>query len=273
MRRIEAVRSLRVVLACAATTAVAEEPLALTAPALSAPSEPTGELPPAIEARPGPDPGSVLAVPGIPIPGRAAAARPRLPVADPTAPAVSDRPPALIGPVEMSAPPPARPMAPGQPRPPARLNRPLVLESVPAPGLPGPSPATNRDPRRPDPGPRATSPTTDPLPNRRPSGFLGRLLSPPPPTHSERQTLERDGAAAEESRPDPAADAAMKRRVEHQVREAVGDRVRFVEVRVSGRHVSISARPARFWQRRGVRRALESLPGLDGYRTTVEVLD
>jgi len=273
MRRIEAVRSLRVVLACAATTAVAEEPLALTAPALSAPSEPTGELPPAIEARPGPDPGSVLAVPGIPIPGRAAAARPRLPVPDPTAPAVSDRPPALIGPVEMPAPPPARPMAPGQPRPPARLNRPLVLESVPAPGLRGPSPATNRDPGRPAPGPRATSPTTDPLPNRRPSGFLGRLLSPPPPTHSERQTLERDGAAAEESRPDPAADAAMKRRVEHQVREAVGDRVRFVEVRVSGRHVSISARPARFWQRRGVRRALESLPGLDGYRTTVEVLD
>ena len=51
MRRSEAVRSLRVVLACAATTAVAEEPPALTAPALSAPSEPIGELPPAIEAQ------------------------------------------------------------------------------------------------------------------------------------------------------------------------------------------------------------------------------
>jgi hypothetical protein len=251
--------------------AVAEEPPALTAPALSAPSEPTGELPPAIEARPRPDLGSVLAVPGIPIPGRAAATRPRLPVPDSTAPAVSDRLPALIGPVEMPAPPPARPMAPGQPRPPDRLNRPLVLESVPTPGLPGPSPATNRDPRRPAPGPRTASPTTDPLPNRRPSGFLGRLLTPPTP--SERKPLERGGSEAEVSSPDPAADAALKRRVEHQVREAVGDRVRSVEVHVSGRHVSISARPARFWHRRGVRRALESLPGLDGYRTTVEVLD
>jgi hypothetical protein len=273
MRRIEAVRSLRVVLVCAATTAVAEEPLALTAPALSAPSESTGELPPAIEARPRPDLGSVLAAPGIPIPGRAAAARSRLPVPDPTAPAVSDRLPALIGPVEMPAPPPARPMAPGQPRPPARLNRPLVLESVPAPGLPGPSPATNRDPRLPASGPRAASPASDPLPNRRPSGFLGRLFTPPTQTPSERKPLEKGGSAAEESSPDPAADAALKRRVEHQVRETVGDRVRSVEVRVSGRHVSISARPARFWHRRGVRRALESLPGLDGYRTTVEVLD
>ena len=198
-------------------------------------------------------------MPGIPIPGARCRRSPPPPRSR------SDRPRRVGPPARADRPgrdaraiPRARPIAPGQPRPPARLNRPLVLESVPAPGLPGPSPATNRDPCRPAPGPCAASPTTDPLPNRRPSGFLGRLLTPPTPY--ERKPLERGGSEAEESSPDLAADAALKRRVEHQVREAVGDRVRSVEVRVSGRHVSISARPKRFWLRRGVHRVLEPPP-------------
>ena len=51
-------------------------------------------------------------------------------------------------------------------------------------------------------------------------------------------------------RSDPAADAAVKRRIEKQVQQAVGDRVRSVEIRVSGRSVVIRTQAARFWQRR-----------------------
>jgi hypothetical protein len=61
--------------------------------------------------------------------------------------------------------------------------------------------------------------------------------------------------------------------VERQVREAVGDRVRFAEVRVVDRDVTIRVRVSRFWQKRGVRHSLESLPVLNGYRTKVDVLD
>jgi hypothetical protein len=37
--------------------------------------------------------------------------------------------------------------------------------------------------------------------------------------------------------------------------------------------VTIRARATRFWQRRAVRRSLETLPGLAGYRPTIELLD
>jgi hypothetical protein len=46
-----------------------------------------------------------------------------------------------------------------------------------------------------------------------------------------------------------------------------------VEVRVVGPEVTIRAKASRFWQRRTVRRALETLPGLAGYRHTVEIID
>jgi hypothetical protein len=68
-------------------------------------------------------------------------------------------------------------------------------------------------------------------------------------------------------------EAAVKRRVEKQIREALGDRVRSVEVRVAGRSIVIRAQAARFWQRRGVRRSLESLSLPSGYRSRVELLD
>ncbi|MFO0907568.1 MAG: hypothetical protein U0794_04270 [Isosphaeraceae bacterium] len=76
-----------------------------------------------------------------------------------------------------------------------------------------------------------------------------------------------------EPRTDPATDAALKRRLERQIRESLGNRVQSYEVRVVGREVIIRARTARFWQRRSVRNTLESLPGLNGYRTTVVVDD
>jgi hypothetical protein len=76
-----------------------------------------------------------------------------------------------------------------------------------------------------------------------------------------------------EPRSDPAAEAAIRSRVQKQIQQVVGDRVRSVEVRVSGRNVLIRAQAARFWQRRGVRRSLEGLSMPSGYRARVEILD
>jgi hypothetical protein len=76
-----------------------------------------------------------------------------------------------------------------------------------------------------------------------------------------------------EPRTDPATDAALKRRLEHQIHEAVGNRIRSVEVRVVGRDVAIRARTSRVWYHRNVRRTLEALPGLAGYHAKVEVVD
>jgi hypothetical protein len=77
----------------------------------------------------------------------------------------------------------------------------------------------------------------------------------------------------EASAREPLTDAAVKRKIERQVRDALGDRVRSVEVRVSGRNVLVVARPSRFWQKRAVRRTLETLPALAGYQARIEVDD
>jgi hypothetical protein len=76
-----------------------------------------------------------------------------------------------------------------------------------------------------------------------------------------------------EPRSDPTAEAAIRSRVQKQIQQAVGDRVRSVEVRVSGRNVLIRAQAARFWQRRSVRRSLETMAMPSGYRARVEILD
>jgi hypothetical protein len=76
-----------------------------------------------------------------------------------------------------------------------------------------------------------------------------------------------------EPRSDPAADAALKRRIERQIRDSVGGRIRSYEVRVINRDVLIRAKAARFWQRRGVRHSLESLPALSGFHSRVEMVD
>lgn len=74
-----------------------------------------------------------------------------------------------------------------------------------------------------------------------------------------------------EPRSDPAADAALKRRIEKQAVAAVGEKVRGVDVRVVGRSITIQAHGSRLFQRRAVKKSLESLPGLSGYRAVVEV--
>jgi hypothetical protein len=104
-----------------------------------------------------------------------------------------------------------------------------------------------------------------------------RSAAPRPPRASSPRPLSEPAGPRSsitvEPRSDPAADAAVKRRIEKQVQQAVGDRVRSVEIRVSGRSVVIRAQAARFWQRRGVRRSLETMPLPSGYRARVEMID
>jgi hypothetical protein len=140
-------------------------------------------------------------------------------------------------------------------------SRPFVLESVPGrdtnDGLNPDAPRSGREPF-----------PSESVPPQRRSGFFGRLF---PPLSIGRGSGGPDDAISVEPRTDPASDAALKRRLEHQIRTSLGDRVRFVEVRVVGRDVSVVARASRFWQRRSVRRSIESLPLLSGVRSRVEV--
>lgn len=72
---------------------------------------------------------------------------------------------------------------------------------------------------------------------------------------------------------EPTTDADVKRKIDRQIRDLLGDKLQFLEVRVSGKNVLIVAESARFWQRRAVRRTLETLPGLSGYRVKIELDD
>ena len=65
----------------------------------------------------------------------------------------------------------------------------------------------------------------------------------------------------------------VKRRIEKQAREAVGDRVRSIEVRVVGKNATVQARGVKLFQKKSVRKALENLPALTGLRTVIEVAD
>jgi hypothetical protein len=120
------------------------------------------------------------------------------------------------------------------------------------------------------------TPSRSPAPAGRPaaggatSNLFGRFFLPGATSAGPR---EPESSILVEPRSDPAADAAIKRRVEQQIARTLGSRVRTVEVRVNGRSVVIRARAARFWQRRGVRHSLETLPLPAGYRTRVEMLD
>ena len=80
-------------------------------------------------------------------------------------------------------------------------------------------------------------------------------------------------SATADSRTDPAADAAVKRRIEKSIRENLGDKLRFYEVRVVGREIKVRARAARFWQKRTVKNSLEALPGLKGYKVVIDMAD
>ncbi len=99
-------------------------------------------------------------------------------------------------------------------------------------------------------------------------------LEPEPRARDDSQSrLAPQRGARDEIHSDPASDAAVRRRIEAQIRDSLGDRLRSVEIRVTGRNVLIVVKPNRFWQKRGIRRTLESLPALDGYRARIDVAD
>jgi hypothetical protein len=111
---------------------------------------------------------------------------------------------------------------------------------------------------------------------------LGRLFGLPPQAAPRNAPRGVEGQERSEPRrapndyasaADPANDAAAKRRIERQVRDALGDKLRSVDIRVTGRNVLIVAKANRFWQKRGIRRTLEALPVLDGYRARFDVAD
>ena len=139
-----------------------------------------------------------------------------------------------------------------------RPKIPLRLESIPEE-----EPGGRAERPRPEPKPAAAPPAE----SRRSISALGRFMGP-----SATADSARDGFSVESSG-DPAVEAAVKRRVEKQVRDALGDRVKDVEVRVAGRSVSIRARASRFWYRWNARRTLESLPMPPGYRGKAVLLD
>ncbi len=120
----------------------------------------------------------------------------------------------------------------------------------------------DEEPIRPQPAPR------------RGTGVLGRLFGTrpsfaPPAREESRTDLEPRRHSNPDSGQDP--DVAARRRIERQVRATLGDKVRSFEVSVTGRNVTIVAQPSRFWLRRSVRRSLETLPALQGYRARIEV--
>jgi len=180
----------------------------------------------------------------------------------------------LLPPIEL-------PPAGGDPALTGRSPIPLTLESIPdeppdelgSERLPADRSAAPRPPgassARPLSEPSAPA-ASRPAPPRSSPTMFGRLLGP---TGSRDEAAGPRSSITVEPRSDPAAEAAAKRRIEKQVQQAVGDRVRSVEIQVSGRSVVIRAQAARFWQRRAVRRSLETMPLPSGYRTRVEMID
>jgi hypothetical protein len=244
-------------------------------PPLIPPVDSTGEPPSASKAdRPIATPypgGSMLVIPGVnsPAAGRPRRATPAGPESTDSEAPPLDTGPELIGPAGPG--PRITPSNDVPPPRPARARNPLprdVVSSTPSRGaLTAREDAPGRDAR----GAREATPkAATPPAARRPTGWFGRFVPIPPA--GGRDDAGRSAIRVEPST-DPAAEAALKRRIERQIRESLGDRVSDVDVRIVGRKVAIRARGTRFWQRRTVRRTLESLPGLAGYQASVELLD
>ena len=65
----------------------------------------------------------------------------------------------------------------------------------------------------------------------------------------------------------------MKRRLETKIAQALGDKAHAIDVRVVDRSVTVKAKVDRFWNRRAVRKSIENLPALAGYKAKVEIDD
>ena len=275
-----------------------EPPVTDQAPAstpLAAPSPAPPASKPAIPAHSTPDasrlpaPRSMLVIPGVTAPPRRSTASAGVPANS----SASSSLPRESG--SGAAAPPS--VAPPVSRSPFQLDGGPNLDELPEPSALPPTPLTieplgddlakdrarNQPPRN---NAARTGPNSDAdrprdaerpprLPPWRSPNFLGRALgrpggdrrSPESAGGANRKERDRDPSTAEPESPD----AIAKRRIEAQIRSILGDRVQGVEVRVTGRNVLIVARSTRFWQKRAVQRALESLPALAGYRARVDL--
>ncbi len=219
---------------------------------------------------------AVMAIPGL---MGTPAARSTI-TSTPTTPAI-DRPgsPPLDGPIEM---PTVSPAARSRSGPlPGPSDRPVVLESTPfddgaSLGLPAPRTAP--------PARRATStpirPEATPSPAQAPARrarFFGLIPGQAPAPRSTRPAPVPDDepgrSIVDGPLPEPTAEVALKRRIEHQAHLAVGDRARSIDVKLVGKSANVQARGVKLFQKRAVRKALESLPALSGLRTTIDVMD
>lgn len=249
-----------------------DEPPPLAPPGAGSTPVPAPAAAPTPAAASRPSTGPVLAVPGSPGFQRLGG-RNGLPTLEPAGSAATEDLPPLIGPSAMPAAPPGPALAP---KPAAAANAaPVRVESNPLPAGVGPQgrprviesvPAGDSPDR---PVSRSLAPRSSFLAPRRSPRLFSRFGVPP-------LVLGRGGAdpgssITVEPRSDPAAEAAVKRRVEKQIGDSFGDHLKSVEVRVVGRDVMIRARATRFWQRRSLRRSLEALPTASGYRTTVDL--
>lgn len=202
---------------------------------------------------------------------------PRLPIDGLEAPAVDPLPP-IDAPV---SPPTTAGSGP----------RVLTLETLPddtLPPLPGPGPGpgersgfdrpgSSREAKRPKadlPDPFADEeqpepPSDPPSPPRR-RGLLGLTL---PGTAPARRPPEREVPPPPRGRDksDPSVDSALQRRIESQVREVAGRHLRSLDVRVRDRRVRIQVRVDRFWNKRSVRRSIETLPILAGHDVDIDL--
>lgn len=156
-------------------------------------------------------------------------------------------------------------------------------------------PLDDKPVRRPDATPRgaATRPPTDrttggtgttrparddePIDRRlapRRGGVLSRLFGmQPAPPRDEPRAVDAKPRRGSSPDADLDPDLAARRRIERQIRATLGDKIRSFDVQVTGRNAVVNVQPSRFWLRRSVRRSLETLPALQGYRTRIDVRD
>ena len=154
-----------------------------------------------------------------------------------------------------------------------RAGRPLVLESSPM--AEDPTEVPGGSPTRSIPSERRTTITPKPalLPARRPR-FFGLLPAPALGSASNTKPSDAPGRSLAEPLPDEiASEAALKRRIERQAREVVGNRARSVEVKLSGKEAVVHVGGAKFLQKRAIRKQLEGIPALAGLRSTIDVVD
>lgn len=229
-------------LALAAGPVDAQEPPSLEPPLEAAPADDPPTPPTVARPKPAEPPHTpLLVIPGVTAPRASRPAAPR-PPADPLPEPAA--PPTLAGPSSAPAP----------------VDIPLRLEPI--------SPQVRSRPREVAPqddgaaGPRSAFPRPEPA-----------TTTAAPARRTAPGTARERDADKVESTGDPAVEAAVRRRVEKQVRDALGGRVKDVDVKVSGRNVVVRARASRFWYRWTTRRTLNSLPMPAGYRARVELLD